>query len=114
MTTPAKMKEGDLLPALEYDVRYRDRREPLAIPLDTTVVFTMRLKGSTGTPKVNREAAAVVSSAGGTVRLRYQWQTGDTDTAGNYEAEFELDIGGSPMTVPTVGYIPVVVGADLS
>ena len=67
-----------------------------------------------GAPKINREAASVVSSAGGVVRLRYQWQAGDTDTADEYDAELELDVGGSALTAPTAGYLPVVVYAGLT
>lgn len=111
--TPKKIKRGDLLPVLEVEAYYRDRTQHLDIPTGTTAVFTMTKKG-TATPKITRKAAEVISSANGVVTLRYSWEADDTDTAGDYLGEFELTLGAGPLTVPSVGYIPVTIYADLA
>jgi hypothetical protein len=76
----------------------------------STVKFIMRLSGAT-TAKVNA-AAVVVTAATGSVR--YDWAAADTDTEGNYLAEWEITLPSSlKLTVPNQSYDQVIVVADL-
>lgn len=76
-----------------------------------TVRFVMRLKGSDAAPKVN--AVAVVEDAA-TATIRYDWTVGDTDTSGQYEAEWEVTAGdGKTQTFPTATYDDVTIYEDL-
>jgi hypothetical protein len=52
-------------------------------------------------------ANATISNADGGV-VYYQWQTGDTDTIGSYEAEFEVTFtGGEIESFPNNRYIQI-------
>lgn len=58
-------------------------------------------------------AATIVSGAAGTVR--YDWQTGDTDTSGSYKAEVEVTFTDSTIrTFPTSNYSIVRIVSDLA
>jgi len=73
--------------------------------------FIMRALDA-ATPKVS--AAAAIDDAQGGV-LRYDWVPADTDTAGRYQAEFELiDPAGKKRTFPVDEYAYVEVIEDLN
>jgi hypothetical protein len=114
MNTTKVMKQGDLLPSLQVFFSYADPTLTLDIPTGSPLVFTMRAEGS-DTPKINRAAATIVSSSGGTVVCRYDWADGDTDTVGDYRAEFEVTLNGDQaLTMPTEGYLRVRIEDDLA
>lgn len=102
------IKEGDTSPALRYTL--------LPSPIDltgATVRFSLRLRGQ-NTPLINRVAALIVAPAAGGV-VQYDWLTGDTATAGFYEAEFEVTYADSTIeTFPNRGYIPVNIDGDIA
>ena len=108
------MKRGDLLPVLVAMFRYVDNGQSLsnAIPIGTTTVFTMRLPGNP-TPLIDRATANVTASSAGVVTIEYEWAAGDTDRPGVYACEFECDLSGSPLTLPTKGYIEWTIEDDL-
>lgn len=104
-----RLKQNDLRPSIEsYLWLSTDAAQDLS---GATVRFLMRPKGST-TPKV--AAAAVVVAAN---HVRYDWVGTDTDTAGTYEAEWEVTLsGGLPITFPNderVKYITVIITDDI-
>lgn len=102
------MKRGDTSPSLLYALT------PTSTDLTgATVRFNMRA-ASAGAVKINRAAAVVVTETG-TPTVRYDWQAADTDTAGYYEAEFEVTYaGGAVETFPNSGYIRVTIGEDIA
>ena len=85
-----------------------------ALPLDltgATAKFLMRNK-TTKVLKVNTTASIDSPPTAGTVS--YTWLGTDTDTRGEYDAEFEIDYGGgSKLTVPTETYIAIQIVEDL-
>lgn len=87
------LSRNDLLPDLSVTPR-DSLGYAVAVPDGATVVFSMvSMDGKT--LKVLRQPA---TASGGT--LTYEWQEGDTDTAGDFRAEFEWDNGGLPQTFP--------------
>jgi hypothetical protein len=77
-----------------------------------SVKFIMSLAGKKNpVPKVN--AAAQIDDPA-TASVSYQWVAADTDTAGVYNAEWEVTyVGGGKATFPDDGYVTVNVIADL-
>lgn len=83
-----------------------------AVDLSTasSVRFIMK-SPSSSTAKV--DAVGVITSAASGL-VGYAWSDGDTDTAGVYEGEFEVDWGSSVyQTFPAEDYIEIEVVADL-
>lgn len=77
-----------------------------------TVRFHMRLPGASSA-KVDAAGSIVGTATDGVAK--YSWSAGDTDTAGVYEAEFEITYsGGGIETFPSGGYILVNVLEDLA
>lgn len=87
------LARNDLLPVLSVTPR-DSAGAAVPVPDGATVVFSMvSLNG--GPAKVLRQTA---TASGGT--LTFAWRAGDTDTAGDFRAEFEWDNGGKPQTFP--------------
>lgn len=60
-------------------------------------------------------AAGTIESPETSGVLRYAWQAGDTDTAGEFRAEFDVDYGGGEtLTVPVNGHLMVRIYEDLN
>jgi hypothetical protein len=80
---------------------------------DGTPVVAVIVPRDTGPALVDREPATIVSSVGGVVTLRYDFTSPETDTPGTYQATFEAAASGGPVTLPTLGAIPVIIRPDL-
>ena len=111
-----KIKRKDTRP--RYVVPLVDNFEEVGeAPIDLTtlekVFFIMRTKGEEGgEPEIKEEAEVLGDPKDGVVQ--YTWQTGDTDTTGNFNVEFELQWeDGGIETVPNESFFEVVVVADL-
>ena len=92
----------------------RDLKDAFGAPVNVTgaaVVFSMRVKPA-GTLKVTRRTCSIVSGVTG--RVRYEWIAADTNTADEYEGEFEVTYAnGKIQTFPNDGHIPVMVTDDI-
>lgn len=78
-----------------------------------SVVFNMAQKPS-GSVKVRRRPAIVSSDEDGTF-FQYNWARGDTDTEGEFEAEFEVTLAtGGVETYPNNRFIQVKILRDLA
>ena len=102
------IKRNDRLPAIEATLEADGEAMDLT---DCTVTFIMTRVGDTSAT-VSAEAD-VVSATDGTVS--YSWGATDTETAGLYRAEFEVeDEDGLKRTFPADDYLYVNVVADLA
>lgn len=103
-----KLGQNDTLPILR-DTLY-DPDGKVAILAGATVLFKMRAKGS---QVVKISSAAVITDAqAGTVQ--YVWASGDLDTVGEFEAQWEVTYsGGGVQTYPNDEYIPIIVVDDV-
>jgi len=102
------IKANDTLPAFEVSLGIGGGS--LDLTTAVSVTFIMR-EASGGTPKVH--AAAIVDNPI-TGIVRYEWVDGDTDTPGQYQAEWEIAwTGGKKQTVPTTTYHSIDILADL-
>ena len=92
----------------------RDQKDAFAAPVNVTgatVVFSMRVKPA-GTVKVDAQTAVVV--AAGTGRVRYEWTAANTNTADEYEGEFQVTYAnGKIQSFPNDGHIPIVITDDI-
>ena len=92
----------------------RDLKDAFGAPVNVTgaaVKFSMRVKPA-GTIKVDDEDAVIVTA--GTGRVRYEWTAANTNTADEYEAEFQVTYAnGKIQTFPNDGHLPIVITDDI-
>jgi hypothetical protein len=94
----------------------RDLKDAFGSPVNVTgasVVFSMRVKPA-GTMKITRQDGVIVNAGIG--RVRYEWNSGDgdTNTADEYEGEFQVTYAnGKIQTFPNDGHIPIVITDDV-
>lgn len=101
------LKKGDTSPSIRYTL------SPTVDLTGATVRFSMRNR-ATGAIKINRATAGIVAPATGGV-VQYNWTSGDVDTAGEYQAEFEIThASGTPETFPNYGFIAVKISEDIA
>jgi len=111
MATPTfYIKQNDTRP--ELDVFLRDDKDRTINVTGATVKFNMR-NASDNTVKVNNGSVTTVSSTSG--RVKYSFSASDTDTAGNFDGEFEVTfVGGQVETFPNDGFIKVIITDDVA
>jgi len=109
--TDFEIKQNDTSPALEGILR-----DGFGSPIDitgATVVLNTRLQPG-GAVKVNGGSMGAVGSAVNG-RVKYNWTSSDTDTAGIYEAEIQITFSnGKIRTIPSKGYFIVDVSDDIA
>ena len=110
MATPTFfIKQNDDRPTLDVALQ-DDRGRPTDIS-SATVVFHMR-NTADDSVKINGSSVTILSATRGEVR--YTFTTSNTDTAGNFQAEFQVTFsGGTIETFPNDGYIDVIITDDV-
>ena len=105
------LKRGDRLPKMRRPLLGPDG---LALDLTTAsgVVMHMRNRDG-GAVKITAGACAIIAPPTGGV-VEYAWAATDTDTAGTFEAEFEVTFSGLKMTVPNASNVSVRIGEDIA
>ena len=111
MATPTfYIKQNDTRP--ELDVFLRDDKDRSINVTGATVKFSMR-NASDNSVKINLGSVTTVSSTSG--RIKYSFSAADTDTAGNFDGEFQVTfVGGQVETFPNDGYIKVIITDDVA
>lgn len=105
------IKQNDTSPSLQVSLT-DSAGSAIDLTGATSIRFHMRLPSATAA-KVDAAAATVGASTAGVVK--YDWSAGDTDTAGLYQAEFEVTYSDSSIeTFPNGGYLLVNVLDDLA
>lgn len=96
---PFHIKQGDLRPYYEAELRQADGTPVPGLATATSIEFRMSHrhmdKNVTGTAEIVDAASA---------RVRYVWQDGDTDHPGEYLCVFRVMWGTEPQSFPTDGY----------
>lgn len=104
------IKRNDTSPPFTVDLE-DGNGDAVNLQVDDAVVFSMR-ESTSQTIKVTRQAAVFTP---GDNRVEYRWQAGDTDTAGEYEAEWEVTFAdGTVQTFPGYDYDLVIVTGDIA
>ena len=102
------IKQNDTSPAIQKICL--DSTDTAVNVTGATVRFLMRQVGS-NTAKVTGVGAVVDGSAG---IVKYQWVDGDTDTAGEFEGEFEVTYADTTIeTFPNSTYIKIRITEEI-
>jgi len=102
------IKQNDLSRSIKFYLR----ASPASNFTGATAVFNMREKN--GAVKISRGSATIASDTEG-FYATYDWVSGDTDTPGNFEAEFEVTLAtAKPETYPNEGFIPVKITEEIA
>lgn len=103
------IKQNDTGPAIAGTL---ERPDGTAVVVTGAAVrFHLRARGGTST-KVDA-VATILNGAAGSVK--YDWQVGDTDTGGYFEAEWEVTYSdGSVETFPNYGNQPVIISLEIA
>jgi hypothetical protein len=95
------LKQNDTLPAIEAQLINAD-----GTPINLDLCGVRFHAQSFDRKKLIVKQAEIIDAENGKVRVK--WKEGDTDTAGNYRAEFEIVFTDSTiLTVPNDGYFLV-------
>ena len=103
------IKQNDTSPSIQTQFLDGD-----GLPVDITgnLGVSFHMRDAAGTVKIDT-AATVVTAASGIVR--YDWLAADTDTAGTFQAEFEVTYSdGKIETFPNASYIEVIITDDIA
>lgn len=107
------IKRNDLRPYLPFQFFQADGVTPLNVTSATAINFVCRVKGSTvDDPPKFKKLVTMTDAAQGLGE--YRWSGTDTDTAGDFEYEFEITWPGpEPQTIPADSYFALVIVDDV-
>lgn len=105
---------------MAYEIKRNDRRPywrvqltANGVPVDLTGASAVRFTMKSGTTiKVNKQPMTVITAASGIAE--YRWGPTDTDAAGTFNAEVEVDWGGELQSFPSTGYFTITINLDLA
>lgn len=104
------IKQNDTLPSIR-SVLKDAANNPIPLPGGTSVRFHLRQVNSTD---IKVDAPATVEDSP-TATVRYDWVDGDTDIAGDFLAEWEVQYsGGGKLSVPNITDITVLIYPELA
>lgn len=106
------MKRGDRRPYIPFQFFEPDGVTPLDVTGATVINIVVRLKGADPASAPVIKAPVTMSDAPNGIG-EYRWAVGDTDTADNYEYEFEITWpNAEPQTIPQDSFFDLVIIAD--
>lgn len=100
------MKQGDLLPSITHPCTLAGAPVNL-----TSATIAFRFRSQAG-GMVHTGAGVVLDPPEAGI-VKYDWQTGDTDVPGVYNAEFVATIAGKEISFPNAGYFRLEIAAGL-
>lgn len=99
-------------PYIECNVKYKSGG---AFDFTGASGVTFSMKDDEGVLTIDSKAAEFADANPTLGKLRYKWEAGDTDTSGDYTAEFDVIYPASEnMTLPLDGDINVKIYADVN
>lgn len=99
--------EDDLQPY--YYVTAQDQAGTVINLTGASIVCTMKNK-RTLQVKIDRQSTGISVTGAATGQFEYRWQSGDTDTAGEYNIEFDITpTTGGKFTLPSKAHEAVVI-----
>jgi len=104
-----QITQGDTYPPLRATLS--DSVGPIDLT-GATVTLVIRPRLSSGGPVVGGACAITPPASSGVVT--YDWQTGDTDTPGEYLAEWHVLSGTDQWTVPSSGSLTLTIRPQLA
>ena len=104
------VKQGDLRPPLVLTCL----DGTTGVDLTAATEVRVRIAASTSAEPIVDAACVVDDQLDSPGQVHYDWQAGDTDTAGTYLVEVEVMWPGGPQTFPAKGYGKLVIGDDLA
>ena len=103
-----RIKQNDTSPSLEATLS-----DANLVPADILAATVMLHMKAIGGGVVLDEQMTITDAENGVVQ--YDWQVGDTSTAGTYYVEFEVTYSdGSIETFPNTGSLPLVITRELN
>jgi hypothetical protein len=104
------IKENDTRPAITANLT--DANDAAVNLTGSTVKFNMRVDPA-GTTKISLGTAVIEDAEAG--QVSYSWTSSDTDTADDFEAEFQVTFaGGAVQTFPGRNWIAVHIIDDIA
>lgn len=115
------INRGDLWPPLKTTLQVKNEttgkwealnlENPKAIKVTLYAVAT----AADGTTTQEIHGVCKIVGTGAEGKIEYEWEAGDTATAGTYRLQFEVEwTGGKPQTVPNGGYKILEIQPDLA